>query len=130
VSRRREIIITLLGFVLGIAVIALLPILLLQKQHHRDVRQALKANDVTWEVCRAAMGAPAEHAAGGGWIRASGLTSEQLSKAASSYDNWVWTDKAGRFTKWPGREDDTANDDEDSCSEAWRAGYSVATEND
>jgi hypothetical protein len=127
-SRQQIITAALLGFVLGIAVLALLPIHLLQKQHHRDVRQALKANDVTWEVCRAAMRMPAKHTAGGGWIRATALSSAQLSKAASSYDNWAWTDKAGRFTAWPGREDDAANEDEDSCSEAWRVGYSVATE--
>jgi hypothetical protein len=64
----------------------------------------------------------------GSWIRTDGLTSEQLEHAASSYDEWAWTDASGRFTAWPGHEDDASNEDDDACSAAWRSGYSVGTE--
>lgn len=97
-----------------------------QRYQHAANRQAIRAVDISWEVCRAAQGNPAKHDAGGGWIRTAGLASAQLEKAESSFDEWAWTDRAGKFTRWPGKEDDASNDDDDACSTAWRAGYSAA----
>lgn len=101
-----------------------------QKHQHAANRQAINAVDLSWEICRAAEGMPAKHDKGGGWIRTDGLTSEQVEKAESSFDEWAWTDKAGKFTRWPGHEDDAANEDDDVCSTAWRAGYSAAVPED
>lgn len=119
------------SFLLGVCAATILAVLLhlgaVQKIHHADVRQAIRGNDIAWEVCRAAMGQPAHHE-GGGWIKTDGLSLEDLDRAATSVDGWAWTDAAGKLTAWPGHEDDTANDADDACSEAWRAGYSVATD--
>lgn len=96
-----------------------------QRYQHAANRQAINAVDLAWEICRAAEEMPAKHDKGGGWIR-HGLTAADLEKAESSFDEWAWTDAAGRFTKWPGHEDDASNEDDDACSTAWRAGYSAA----
>lgn len=118
----------LLGGLFAAAVAVLIHLGLAQRQHHTDVRQAIHAADISWEVCRAAMGVPARHDKGGGWIKTDGLALEDLDRAVTSVGGWAWTDAAGKFTAWPGHEDDSSNEDEDPCSEAWRAGYSVATE--
>lgn len=120
------------AFLWGALAASLLAILLhlgiAQRHHHRDMRAALRANDIAWEACRQAEGMPAWHAKGGGWVSTAGLTAEQVEAAVTVADEWAWTDAQGKLTAWPGREDDSANDDDDACSEGWRAGYSAATE--
>jgi len=99
-----------------------------QRQHHRDVRQAIRAVDIAWEVCRAAEGLPAKHALGGVWMRTDILARADVARAGSVAGGWAWVDATGRLTGWPGREDDASNEDEDVCGEAWRAGHAIATE--
>lgn len=96
-----------------------------QRASHRAAQHAIRTADIAWEICRAAEGMPAKHDKGGGWIRD---TFAELPESADVFDEWVWTDAAGKFTHWPGHEDNSANEDDDVCSTAWRAGYSAATE--
>lgn len=97
-------------------------LMLAQRQHHHDVRQAINAVSISWEVCRASEGLPAKHAHGGAWIRTNSLSRADLERTESIAGDWAWTDNEGKLTAWPGREDDASNSDEDVCSESWRAG--------
>lgn len=118
------------AFLWGFLVAALLAVLVhlgtAQRQQHAANRQAIRAVDIAWEICRAAEGMSAKHDKGGGWVRTDGFSGDDLENAADLFDEWAWTDKAGKFTRWPGHEDDAANEDDDACSTAWRAGYSAA----
>lgn len=96
-----------------------------QRRHHADSLLVSRAVDISWEVCRAAMGEPVYHKAGGGWIRTAGLGN--IPSGATEAGDWVWADAAGKLAPWPRREDDGV-DDADVCAEGWRAGLDVATE--